>query len=167
MLSIYGRKEEEKLECMLPDDIWFFMFVDGETVGQNLLHWPKARGSWEPQGENRSESSGIKFSQAHDIGSIVRLPLIDHTSPRLKKRVDPIHQANPPALLEIHKRTTIHQQLRPSNIPAQLLTSQKHRRPGQITRNPRPAQWDPPLHIFPLGLILQILIIQLRLDGAR
>jgi hypothetical protein len=79
-----------------------------------------------------------------------------HSSPSL----------HPTPLLQINKQPPIHQQLTTIHIPTQLRTRQKHGRPHKIRHRARPPQRNPPLHILPLPLVLKILLVQLRLDGA-
>jgi hypothetical protein len=70
------------------------------------------------------------------------------------------------ASLQVHKQPPIHQQLRPRDIPAQL-TPQKHSRPSQISRHTGAAQRNPPFHVLSLRIIREILVVELRPDGAR
>ncbi|KAK9420711.1 hypothetical protein SUNI508_00802 [Seiridium unicorne] len=70
-------------------------------------------------------------------------------------------------LLKIDKQSTINQQLRPRHIPTQLLTGEKHRRPSHIARYARPTERNPALHVLPLRVVLQVLVVQLRLDRPR
>jgi hypothetical protein len=82
---------------------------------------------------------------------------------------DVVVPSNPLSLhhqsLQVHKQPPIHQQLRARNIAAQL-TPQKHSRPSQIRRHTGAAQRNPPFHVLPLRIIREILVVELRPDGA-
>ncbi|EFY92997.1 hypothetical protein MAC_00780 [Metarhizium acridum CQMa 102] len=67
----------------------------------------------------------------------------------------------------IDKQAAVNQQLRTGHITAQLITGQKHSRAGQIRRHAGAAQRNPPLNVRPLGVVGQVLLVQLRADRAR
>jgi hypothetical protein len=82
-------------------------------------------------------------------------------------RPNATHMHLPLPSLQIHKQPSINQQLRPRHISTQRLASKKHRRSGQIRRLSRASQRYPALHVLLLLGVREILLVQLRLDGAR